>query len=393
MSNEKKKFLLTAGRAPSTLDLARQLNSAGHDIFIADTIRWHVCRASNAVKENFIVPSPRFQTESFIKALIDIINSEKIDYLIPTFEEVIYISTYLDQFPKSCKVFSASFETLLRLHNKWFFYEEQIKHGIPTPETFLIHSKEDLKQLDPNTFYALKPSYSRSAQSIYKVGPKSPLPEVEIEEHNSWVAQKWLEGKRYCTYSICENGKVLAHATYPVQIAIQGHFCLNFESVDHPKILEWIKNFVAVENFTGQAGFDLFEIEDGTIYAIECNPRATHGLILFKNSDRIDRAFTGNTEDVIKPQNGNVKQIAAGMSFYGWKSAYKENKLPEFFKILFGTPDVVFNRQDIKPFLYTPLIYSNYILESLKSRLNLPAAFTHDFNWEGTEANESQIKK
>lgn len=124
-------------------------------------------------------------------------------------------------------------------------------------------------------------------------------------------------------------------------------------------------------------------VEDGKIYAIECNPRATHGLILFQNSDRLDKAFTGDSDAIITPKPGNIKQIAGGMAVYGWKSAYNENKMKEFFKILFTTPDVVFNTSDIKPFVYTPLIYSNYIFESLRSKLNLPAAFTHDFNWEG----------
>lgn len=392
MSNQKKNFLLTAGRAPSTLDLARQLHSAGHNVFIADTIHWNLCRASNAVKENFIVPSPRFETDQFIEALNKIIESKKIDYLVPTFEEVLYISKNRDKFPTSCEVFTAPFETLLRLHNKWFFYEEQIKHKIPTPETFLIQSKEDLKKLDPNTNYALKACYSRSAQSIYKIGPGNPVPNIEIEAHNPWVAQKWLEGERYCTYSVCKNGKVLAHATYPVQIAIQGHFCLNFESVDHPGILDWIKNIVALENFTGQAGFDLFVAADGTVYAIECNPRATHGLILFKPEERLDTAFTGEAKELLKPKVGNTKQLAAAMSFYGWKSAYKENKMKEFFKILFNTPDVVFDRNDMKPFLSTPIVYSNYISESLKSKLNLPAAFTYDFNWEGNDLEELRVK-
>lgn len=385
MSNQKKNFLLTAGRSPSTLDLARQLNrSGGHDIYIADTINWHVCRASNAVKENFIVPSPRFQTESFITALIKIIETKKIDCLIPTFEEILYISTHLDRFPKNCKIFSAPFDTLLRLHNKWYFYQEQIKNGIPTPETFLIESKEDLKKLNPKSTYALKACYSRSAQSIYKVVPGQKIPEIELEPQNSWIAQKWLEGKRFCTYSVCENGKVLAHSVYPVQIAIEGHYCLNFESVSHPKILDWIKNFVAAVNFTGQAGFDFFEGDDGIVYAIECNPRATHGLVLFNKEDRIDKAFTGEAQELLTPKIGNKKQIAAAMMIYGWKSAFKEKKLKQFLNILLKTPDIVFCPKDLKPFFCTPIIYSNYIKESLKARKNITAAFTHDFNWEGT---------
>lgn len=385
MSNEKKKFLLTAGRSPSTLDLARQLNAAGHKVYIADTIRWHVCSFSNAVARSFVVPSPRFKTDAFIGSLLKIVNEEKIDCLIPTFEEILYISKFLEQFPKSCKVFSASFEQLVSLHNKWMFYERQIKHGIDSPETILIETKADLAKLHPEHSYALKASYSRSAQNVIKWTPSERVADIEIEPHNPWIAQRWLDGERYCTYSICQDGVVLANATYPVQIAIQGHYCLNYEAVNHPGILSWIKNFVALEKFTGQVGFDFFVTSEGKIYAIECNPRATHGLTLFKNSDRLDRAFSMPLNQPIEPQVGSKKQVAAGMSIYGWKSAYKENKLGEFFKIFFTTPDVVFDFRDIKPFLFTPLIYSNYIAESVRAKLNIPAAFTYDFNWDGDQ--------
>lgn len=386
MTDTPKKFLLTAGRAPSTLDLARQLNVAGHKVFIADTIVWHVCYFSNAVEKSFVIPSPRFQTEACITKLVEIINREKIDVLIPTFEEILYISRYLDRFPAFCKVFSSSFELLINLHNKWNFFELQNRYGIKAPEAFLIETKEDLKKLNPTTSYALKASYSRSAQSVLKTEPGKPIPEIEIEPHNPWIAQKWLEGNRYCTYSVCQEGRVTAHATYPVQIAIQGHFCLNYEAVSHKGILEWVEKFAALTGFTGQVGFDFFETAEGTIYAIECNPRGTHGLILFKPEDRLDLAFLNPflTPPII-PKEGNRKQVAAGMMCYGWKSAYKESKLLEFFKIYFTSPDVVFDRKDLKPFLSTPFVYSNYFYLSLRSRLNLPASFTHDFNWDGED--------
>jgi len=383
MTEVKKNFLLTAGRAPSTLDLARQLNYANHSVFIADTIQWHVCRFSNAVKKSFLIPSPRFATEAFIDKLLELVETYKIDYLIPTFEEVLYISKYLDRFPKTCKVFSSSFDSLINLHNKWLFYERNLKYNIDTPETILIKSKSDLQKLNPNYSYALKASFSRSAQQILKAEPGKELPELEIEEHNPWIAQRWLEGNRFCTYSVCQDGAVLANATYPVQIAIQGHYCLNYEAVDHPGILKWIQNFIALEKFTGQVGFDFFESKDGTIYAIECNPRATHGLVLFEGKDRLDRAFTSQTVRTITPSAGKRKQIAAGMTVYGWRSAFKENKLKEFLRIYLTTPDIVFDRKDVKPFLFTPVIYTNYLYQSLKQRLNIPASFTNDFNWDG----------
>ena len=75
-----------------------------------------------------------------------------------------------------------------------------------------------------------------------------------------------MEGKRYCTYSVCRDGKVNAHATYPVSYAIGGSSCLSFSSIEHQPILDWITEFVAAQRFTGQAGFDFIEGADGSLY-------------------------------------------------------------------------------------------------------------------------------
>lgn len=253
-----KKFLLTGARSIATLDLARQLKDSGHEVFSADTIKWHFCNFSNAVKKNFVVPSPRLNTEAFIDALVKIVEKEKIDFLIPTYEEILYTSQSMHKFPKSCQVFSSSFDTLKNLHNKWFFYKKLISYGFDAPETDLIKDHADLQKLSFKGPYALKASYSRSSQRMFKVEPNSQLPQIEIKKGNPWIAQKWLSGKKFCTYSICHNGKVIAHTTYPVQFAIDGNSCMNFKSVEHQGILDWIQKFVGLENFTGQVGFDFF---------------------------------------------------------------------------------------------------------------------------------------
>lgn len=383
-TTQRKRFLLMGGRSTSTLDLARQLHAAGHEVLTADTTKWHICGASNAISKSLVIPSPRFEPEAFIKILLEIVNDEKIEMLIPTYEEVIYISKHLEKFPESCSVFSDSFEKLHYLHNKWLFYCRQKNHGIGSPETVLIRSQEDLNNLSISKSYALKACYSRASQSMLKVTPlQQSMPKIKIEPHNPWIAQEWLEGKRFCTYSICHNGIVKAHATYPVQFSIEGNSCLNFESVEHSKILEWVNRFVALENYTGQVGFDFFELSNGQIYAIECNPRATNGLLLFKSSDRLDRAFLNSVAAPIYPAIGNRKQIALGMLLYGMKTAYKEKQIPAFLKTLLTTTDVVLNCKDFKPFLFQPFVFGLYMYQILKWRLNLPSYFTYDFNWDG----------
>lgn len=181
----------------------------------------------------------------------------------------------------------------------------------------------------------------------------------------------------------------MAHATYPVEYAIENRSCVSFRHVHHQKIQEWIERFVGLIKFTGQIAFDFIETKKA-VYAIECNPRATHGLLLFQNEDRLHRAFTETKMETIFPKTTTKKQIAMGMMMYGWKSdqAKKDRKL--FLKTLFTTRDVVFSKTDLKPFLFMPFLFFWYIWLSWKLKITIPAAFTYDLDWNGDHLMETR---
>ena len=379
-----KNILLTAGRSPLTLDLARQLQSAGHRVFIAETMKLHVCRFSKAVSKSFVIPSPRFHSENFVEALIKIVKDEKIDLIIPIYEEIVYISKALHRFPKECTIFCPPFETLNELHNKWLFYCKQRALGIEAPATYLITSADDLNKIDFSVPYALKACYSRASLNLKKVSSPHSVPALQILPQNPWIAQEWLEGNKFCTYSICHQGSLLAHATYPVRYAIDGNSCITFHAIEQPAIFNWIKNFVSLLNFSGQIAFDFIELPNKKLFAIECNPRATSGVHLFYEQDRIDEAFFNTAKTLICPKVGANKQIAAGMMLYGWKkSSCRDNSLKKYFKELFSVTDVVFSLKDIKPFLLEPLVFAGIWLNSKKRKLSIPAVFTFDYEWNG----------
>jgi hypothetical protein len=235
---------------------------------------------------------------------------------------------------------------------------------------------------------ALKPCYSRASQDLKKIYPQQTLPNFNIDVYNPWIAQEWIEGDRFCTYTVCYNGKIHAHGVYPVKYAINGTSCLTFEYIEHPGILEWVTDFIEKTNFTGQIAFDFIQAYDKTLYAIECNPRATSGILLFHEKDRIDQAFLKKVSDPIFPQYGCRKQIAAGMLLYGWrKVALPNNRTLRFLKDFFSTKDVIFRSKDIKPFLFEPLIFAHIWIKSKKYRLSLPASFTFDHDWNGEKIN------
>ena len=206
--------------------------------------------------------------------------------------------------------------------------------------------------------------------------------EVKFDnEKNPWIAQKYLEGKKYCTYSICFKGKVLTNVTYPVNFAIDNSSCLTFDAIDHEGINQWIANFVRCENFSGQIAFDFIEIESGEIFAIECNPRATSGLHLLSHNKKIVDAFLLDKSISISMEEKVSKQLFCGMMIYGWRSF----SIKDFIKTIFTYEDIVFCKSDIKLFLFQPLLFIYYLYKSIKWRCNFSAMFTYDVDWNGEE--------
>ena len=376
------RILLTGARLPFSLALVRHLHAHGHQVFVADSIKNHLCRFSNAIKKSYLVPPPRFHTREFIQSLRGIVEREKIDLLLPISEEIFYIAKEKESLPGSCRVFADSYEKLVQLHNKATFIQKLKSHGLDTPKTVQILTQEDFQKIPLSPPYVIKPCYSRNSHNLVKVEKENQIPKIEIKPHNPWVAQEWIDGKRFCTYGICSKGSVLANTIYPVQYAIGRTSCLNFEAVEHEGILNWIKNFVRLEEFTGQIAFDFIETSD-KLYAIECNPRTTSGIYLFGLEDTIDQAFLENTNSLITPKPGTKRQLAVGMLLYGWQTRPGDKTLISFLYKVFTDPDVVFSVDDIIPFLIQPYLLLNYVLMSVKARKTIPQAILSDLEWNG----------
>ena len=135
-------ILLTGGRAPAALELARAFHRAGHTVFMAESLRGHLSQPSNAIKANFVVPAPRQDGDAFIVALKKIIEENKIDLLIPTCEEIFHIAMRRDELP--CTVFAEPINKLDQLHNKWEFISTAVDYGLSIPETTLVKTMDDL---------------------------------------------------------------------------------------------------------------------------------------------------------------------------------------------------------------------------------------------------------
>ncbi len=374
-------ILLTGGRAPVALELARVFQRAGHSVFMAESLRGHLSQPSAAVKASFVVPAPRQETGAFLAALKKIVAQNQIELLIPTCEEVFHIAKGLDDIP--CRVFTEPLDKLDSFHNKWKFAHAAADCGLRVPETALIQNRGDLLGAFGRwRGLVLKPAYSRFASRTLILPPlREVLSTLTFE--SDWVAQEFIAGRQFCSYSVCQNGQITAHAAYPTIFTAGQGATIAFEPVEHSAIFEWVRTFVARFNVTGQMSFDFIQAEDGQLYALECNPRATSGAHLLASHPQFAESFLGAEFVRLITPLGDKKLLASAMLVYGLPAALAKGNFRAWLDTFLHSADVIFDVKDPLPFLlqFRSLLF--YWKLARKKGVSPLAASTFDIEWNG----------
>jgi len=367
-----KRILITGARAPVSIDLSRRLQAAGHEVFVCDSIRFPIGRFTNQQQSFHRVASPRHDTASFIDELNQIIDEHKIDLLIPTSEESFYVSAYQEQL--HCRSLIDSLPLLESLHNKYTFSQTYENEFASTPRTDLITAAHQLHMFTPqSTQFVFKPVYSRFASSTL-VGPSAQrLSRLEFTSAQSWVAQEKVEGTEVSSFSLANNGKLLAHASYTT-----------------------LETFLRQTNFTGQIGFDFIVDSDDHPWVIECNPRATSGIHLFATDGKLIEAYLSVLEspaDAVDqrrdeyadyvPMQTDVRMIGAAMPFWGALQGILRLKPSKFIQDFRAAKDVLTSKDDRSPLFYLPLTMAELSFRSLLKLQSLQATSTEDMEWNG----------
>lgn len=394
MSVERQNVLLTGGRAFVTLELARHLARHGHRVVVAESIPIHLCRYSRCVVQHYRVPAPNVESEAFIDALVEIVQREKIDVLIPTCEEIFFVAQGLERLRPYCRVLCAPFEQLARLHNKREFIQSAARYDLLVPETHLFTSSTDLQQFlqEHGTAFVLKPVFSRFASKVVFADTMAgQIEQLPITREYPWVAQQRIDGEAFCSYSIAFEGRLLAHAVYPVCYQAGRGSCVYFAPVEHTAIDDWIKRFLQHERFSGQIAFDLIVTPDGRVYPIECNPRATSGIHLFQQEQPLHRALLAPDEPVLRPPLTSRAMIAIAMLVYGLPSQRSWVQARTWLRDFLHARDVVFDWSDPLPFLLQPLLLWYNWKESRWRGISILEFSTHDIEWNGPSKNKQQV--
>jgi predicted ATP-grasp superfamily ATP-dependent carboligase len=389
--------LVTSSRFPHALCEIRRFGERGHDVYAADTFREAPGSHSKYVVESFVTPSPTFTTEAYISDLEEIVASRRIDLLVPSFEEALYIAEHKTRFDRLTQAFCSPFGVLTTLHDKSSFVELSREIGVRVPKTVLVQSDDELRYaLRSFREYIARPAYSRGGTSLLtNTGPlafRMELASCKPTALEPWIVQEFVHGIDVCSFSIAHQGHIAAHCTYEHPKTIEHAGGILFESVNEPESLHITARYAEALGYDGQISFDYIRTNEGLV-AIECNPRPTAGVFMMSSDvfcDAIARTKRGPANVVPAGVRRQIKIAIMRDMWRNWR------QIPRDIRILCsGVADVYAERGDTIPALYSLLSYTHVNAFRRHMKVNqacptdLVAAQFFDVLWNGSCSSRS----
>ena len=386
-----KTVLLTLGRLPKALALARACRAVGCRVLVADPFRWHLCRPSRAVARCYRVPAPNADGPAYLDALGRIVRRERVDMILPVSEEALHVAPLGDALGSSPppsphvsphvspRLWCAPRNHLRRLHNKCSFIEHAARRGLAVPETYAAGDPRAVR-LAQRVDYVEKPVHSCSGIGL-RLARAGQAP---LSASAETVIQRRLDGDVLSSLSLVEGGREIASVFYRGRV-FTGTVAICFERVDDaPSAQRWVRDFLKDSDYSGFLAFDFVVAADGVARAIECNPRATSGVHFF------DETSLG--EALLNPAAARGVALTAETRFQWaystWTEACAAVFRPREFRRRFAAMrrarDVVWSPSDPLPFLLMTPMSWEILWPAMTSDLTLGEATQRDIAWFGS---------
>lgn len=358
-------ILLTGGKMTKALQLARSFRAAGHRVVLVETEKYWLSgnQYSNSVDRFYTVPTPQKDPDGYAKALLGIVEREQVNLFIPVSSPVasVYDAMTKSVLEPHCKAFTFDADTTQMLDDKFTFTETARSLGLPAPKTFLITDPEQVLQFDfaaDGSRYILKSIAYDSVHRLALLKLPCAMEEMAayvrslpIRKDNPWIMQEFLTGQEYCTHCVVQAGELVLYAC-----SKSCDFLVNYEHDNNPQIRDWVTRFVKELNLTGQICLDFIQREDGTVFAIECNPRTSTCITMFHDQPAVVAdAYLGDRLDMtqlpLQPLPGSKPTYWLFHELWRLTNVRSAGDLRERLRVIFQGTEAVFRVDDPLPFL------------------------------------------
>ena len=375
--------LLTLGRLPKALEIARALASAGCRVIIAEPFRRHVCSPSRAVAKCFQVTAPSTCPASYQEDLLAIITREQVDIVVPVSEEAMHVAALAGRLPGHVRLASPGQPALLALHDKLQFARTAHAMGLDVPETFPANEPAAMA-LAAISDHVIKPVHSCSGIGVQYGRAGSILPVRSISA--SAAVQTLVRGRHVSSFTLAHEGRERVTVLYEGSV-FSGSVAVCFQRVDDcANARNWISHFVSNTRYSGAISFDFIVDDSGRAWAIECNPRFTSG-VHFVSPAGLAAALldpSGRDRVELKPQQRFQQGYSTLTEVYA--AVFRPKEFARRFGQMVRARDVVWQASDPMPFLMMTPNSWDILKPAMFGRMSLGEAATHDIVWTGPAA-------
>jgi ATP-grasp domain len=370
--------LLTLGRLPKALDLARAFKTAGFRVLVAEPHRRHLVGSSRAVSGRFVVKAPSSDPDRYLDELASIIERERVDWVVPVSEEIIRVAALHERLPSGVRLYAMPQSRLLELHDKASFIRVAQGFGLSVPETARLGAAQ-AETLAGRGDYIVKPIYSCSGRgvSFHRAGEALPAASEPM------IVQAFCPGRVRTSFSIAHAGQVQTTVVYQARV-LSGTVAVCFERVDDPATEDWVRRFVEASGWSGCISFDFVVDAAGRPSAIECNPRATSGIHFIEEAD-LARAITAPEDTTpIRYRSSRLAQQFYPCLTETQASLFKDRgRFRANLRALASARDVSFSWRDPMPFLAMPYTAWPIIREATRRGVTFGEVAMLDIGWYG----------
>jgi len=369
---------------PFAVGMIRKLADAGHDVYASDAYNLAPGSHSRYLAGHFITASPRGDTEQFVADVERIATENEIDVIVPAFEEAFYLATQHERMSRAARLYAAPFATLARLHDKAVFQALVTGLGLRTPETLVARSDDELRsQIERFPRYFARAAFSRGGvELLTNTGPLAghvSIDDCHPTPESPWLVQEFVDGPMLCTYTTMHAGTATAHCTYRAPRQWEHSTGIQFLSVDGTETLKVAEAIASELEYTGQMSLDFVD-SDGELYLIECNPRATDGVLLVDDRDLAEGILEERRElTMVAPGD----EIQLDLAVFGQIFDENPREIPRSIHDLARVRDADSRWHDHMPTLYSFLAFAHHAKLGWRERKALFVAMAGDISWDG----------
>ncbi len=299
LAEHPKTVLVSGGKMTKALQLCRSFHDAGHRVVLVESAKYRFTghRFSRAVDAFHTVPEPT--SEHYADALLSVVEQEGVDVYVPVCSPASSVADALAKrlLSAHCEVLHLDLDELEVVDDKHQFSQAAAELGLLVPDTHRITDAQQVLDFDfsgASRPYVLK---SIAYDPVHRLdltrlpfGPPEEMARfvrsLPISLDNPWILQEFIEGREYCTHGTARNGRLTVYCCCE-----SSAFQVNYASVDKPAIRAWVEQFVHARQLTGQVSFDFIETADGSVFAIECNPRTHSAITMLYDHDGLAPAY------------------------------------------------------------------------------------------------------